>query len=403
MKILSVVGARPNFMKIAPIITAVDEYNFKFGDKASNGNAARIVHKLLHTGQHYDQLMSALFFKDLKLPKPDIYLGVGSASHAVQTADIMNRFEPVLLSEEPDVVLVAGDVNSTISCAIVASKISYGAKRPLIAHVESGLRSFDRTMPEEINRIVTDHVSDILFVTEESGVKNLKKEGIAGEKVYFVGNTMIDTLLKFKKQAGLSDILKSLGLAEKGKKAPYALLTLHRPSNVDTRENLENIIEALQTLSNEMPIIFPAHPRTKARIEEFGFKRYFNFLPARGPSTACLKRINAIDAQGYIDFLCLLKNSRIVLTDSGGVQEETTCLGVPCVTLRENTERPVTVEKGTNIIAGTDKDKIIKAIDSQLGKRSGKKPPPKWDGRSAARIIQILAKKNHERSSSLVS
>src|SRR5271157_398296 len=279
MKIMSVVGARPNFMKVAPIIEAIKEHNTRLlrFPSADDGRPAPepIQHVLVHTGQHYDQLMSDSFFADLKLPKPDVHLGVGSGSHAAQTAEIMRRFEEVLLREKPDLLIVVGDVNSTLACALVASKISYDAKgsRPLVAHVESGLRSFDRDMPEEINRILTDHVADLLFVTEESGLRNLREEGISSEKIHFVGNTMIDSLLAFKHKAEQSLILDKLGLrtvsSQNGSTngvARYALLTLHRPSNVDQRETLLNILEGLTELSSLCPLVFPAHPRTQKRI-----------------------------------------------------------------------------------------------------------------------------------------
>ena len=294
MKIVSVVGARPNFMKVAPIISAINEYNHKIENTINSTNKTNaITHILVHTGQHYDENMSDAFFKDLELPKPDIYLGVGSASHAVQTAEIMKRFEKVLLEEKPDIVIVVGDVNSTLACALVASKIEYPTsnsqlvtynlkrRKPLIAHVEAGLRSFDRSMPEEINRILTDHISDFLFVTEPSGIENLKNEGISENKIYFVGNTMIDTLLAFHKKAQQSKILYKLGLINQRLRTkdqrltPYALLTLHRPSNVDNKETFLNIIEALKEISKYIPIIFPAHPRTQTRIKQFRLEQYF--------------------------------------------------------------------------------------------------------------------------------
>jgi UDP-N-acetylglucosamine 2-epimerase (non-hydrolysing) len=375
MKVLSVVGARPNFMKVAPIISAIRKHN-ELARQARGAGA--VEHVLLHTGQHYDKNMSGIFFRDLELPAPDIFLGVGPGSHAAQTSEIMKRFEGVLLKEKPNLVIVVGDVNSTVACALVSSKIFYGpaASRPLIAHVEAGLRSFDRSMPEEINRILTDHVSDILFVTEQSGVKNLKAEGIPGDKIYFVGNTMIDTLLAFRNKAGKSKILQKLNLVSKNKANPYALLTLHRPSNVDNKGILLEIIQALEEFSGDLPIIFPAHPRTEDRIKTFDVRGYFNSPCSSGHGIKTKTgKINLIRPLGYLDFLCLMKNAKLVLTDSGGVQEETTCLGVPCVTIRENTERSVTVTEGTNIIAGVNKDGIIDAIRYQLGREVKKNVP----------------------------
>lgn len=420
MKIISVVGARPNFMKVSPIISVINKYNKKTLEGSSTqreGNIpeAPICHMLLHTGQHYDENMSDAFFGDLNLPKPDIYLGVGSASHAVQTAEIMNKFETVLLKEKPDIVIVVGDVNSTLACALVASKISYDltSSRPLIAHVEAGLRSFDRSMPEEINRILTDHISDILFVTEENGIKNLKNEGISQDKIHFVGNTMIDTLLSFRVKAKKSKILQKLGLINSTNKLnrkktadsiiPYGLLTLHRPSNVDNKEAFWNIIQALNKISRQIPVIFPAHPRTQNRIKEFGFGDYFNFNGSDEVDIHIRKKISlnrkiiCLDPLGYLDFLFLMMNAKIVLTDSGGIQEETTCLGIPCVTIRENTERPTTVIEGTNIIAGVKKDGIVNAIQHQLNREVKNKIPKYWDGKTAFRILDIIIKKSENK------
>ena len=377
-------------MKAAPIIAAIDAHNRNLTQSAENsGNEIRVHHVLVHTGQHYDETMSGSFFSDLNMPKPDVHMGVGSCSHAVQTAEIMKKFEEIVVKERPDVVIVVGDVNSTVACALVTSKISFdnAGSRPLIAHVEAGLRSFDRTMPEEINRILTDHVSDLLFVTEKSGLINLNKEGIPGEKVHFVGNTMIDSLLAFRDKAESSTKLEELGLRSQAgqngarqKVARYALLTLHRPANVDNRESLQNILEGLQELGKDCPIVFPVHPRTQKRIKEFGID-----LNDRGT-------IKLIDPLGYLDFLCLMKNAAIVVTDSGGVQEETTCLGIPCVTVRENTERPVTVEKGTNIVAGTEEGKVRAAIRQQCRKKYQNDVPEKWDGQAAKRIVEILVR-----------
>src|SRR5271157_3749435 len=413
MKIMSVVGARPNFMKVAPIITAIRDHNNRISQSRAGAapdlQSSPIQHVLVHTGQHYDEAMSGSFFKDLGLPAPDIHLGVGSGSHAAQTAEIMKRFEVVLLREKPDVLIVVGDVNSTMGCSLVAAKITFdeSGTRPLIAHVEAGLRSFDRTMPEEINRIVTDHVSDLLFVTEESGLRNLANEGVPAEKIHFVGNTMIDSLLTYKDKAEASSILDDLGLRE-GSRAikPYALLTLHRPSNVDSRYAFSNVLEGLQELVANCPVIFPVHPRTRKRIKEHGLEHNFNQngdrhdLRAQTPGrTSSL--ITLIDPLGYLDFLCLMKHASLVVTDSGGIQEETTCLGIPCVTVRDNTERPVTVTSGTNAIAGTRKDDIRDAVHRQMQRKLNPPVPEKWDGRSAARILAAISREVSGRRAAL--
>ena len=423
MKILIVVGARPNFMKAAPIIAAIQEHNGRrFADSADHPEpqGETIRHILVHTGQHYDEFMSGSFFSDLNLPKPDIHLGIGSGSHAVQTAEIMKRFEEVLLAEKPDVVVVVGDVNSTLACALVTSKISFGshASRPVIAHVEAGLRSFDRSMPEEVNRILTDHVSDLLFVTEESGIRNLRNEGVSPDKIQFVGNTMIDSLLNFREKADASTILEKLTLvrhAEKNGGASsvirYALLTLHRPSNVDNRDVFLNIIAGLEELATDCPIVFPVHPRTRRRIGEFGlaFGRNGSANTDKRIAQGSGNRRDGIiltDPLGYLDFLCLMKHASLVVTDSGGIQEETTILGIPCITVRENTERPVTVESGTNTIAGTRTDAIKDAIRRQLSRNRENGVPKHWDGRAAARIIDTLVRRHYEEPSareSLVS
>jgi UDP-N-acetylglucosamine 2-epimerase (non-hydrolysing) len=399
MKVMTAVGARPNFMKAAPIIAAIKKHNNRMSadtdSQSAKTTSAVIQHVLVHTGQHYDQLMSDSFFADLNLPKPEVHLGVGSGSHAVQTAEIMKRFETVLLQERPDVLVVVGDVNSTVGCALVAAKISFNASgtRPLIAHVEAGLRSFDCTMPEEINRIVTDHLSDLLFVTEESGLRNLGREGVPGQKIHFVGNTMIDSLLAFKEKADASTILERLGLrvhigdsSDGNSIIRYGLLTLHRPSNVDNRDTLLNILGGLEELIMDRPIVFPVHPRTRQRITEFGLERSFTVNATKSGH----KGIILTGPLGYLDFLCLMKHATIVATDSGGIQEETTCLGVPCVTVRENTERPVTVECGTNIIAGTSKERIREAIRQQMERKGKNGVPKKWDGQAAPRIIDVL-------------
>lgn len=366
MKILSIVGARPNFMKIAPL--------------SEQFTRRGICHVLVHTGQHYDEKMSKLFFDELGIPKPDRNLEVGSGTQAQQTAEIMKRLEPVLLEEQPSLVIVVGDVTSTMAATITAVKL--GIK---VAHVESGLRSFDRSMPEEINRLLTDAIADYHFTTEESANQNLLREGIPSEKVFFVGNTMIDTLLKHVQQASNSQVLESLGICPK----TYGVVTLHRPSNVDSPDNLRNILEALSEIGKDIPLIFPVHPRTRKRIEEYGLSG----LVSTGQSAGAVseKRIILTDPLGYLDFLKLTKESRIVFTDSGGIQEETTVLGIPCLTLRENTERPVTVTDGTNMLVGMDRNLIItegkKRLDTGCGEWA---VPPLWDGRAAERIVDII-------------
>ena len=411
MKILTVVGARPNFMKAAPIIAAINAHNERIVAKSAGPQEARvgiIRHILVHTGQHYDEVMSGSFFNDLNLPKPDIHLGVGSGSHAAQTSEIMKKFEGVLLGERPDVVVVVGDVNSTLACALDTSKISFDSNgsRPLIAHVEAGLRSFDGSMPEEVNRIVTDHVSDLLFVTEESGLQNLRNEGLPADKIHFVGNTMIDSLLHFREKAEASTILEKLGLTGQagtngGAKSAtrYALLTLHRPSNVDNRDVFGNIIAGLEELAADCPVVFPVHPRTQRRIREFGFEFSFGTNGTKPQTNSHGSAMIVTDPLGYLDFLCLMKHAMLVVTDSGGIQEETTILGIPCVTVRENTERPVTVKSGTNTIAGTKTDAIKNAIRRQLGLKTGNGVPKNWDGRAGARIIDILVRRHYGVSS----
>jgi len=396
MTILIVVGARPNFMKAAPILEAINAHNARMSADSADRHerpAETIRHILVHTGQHYDDRMSGSFFSDLKLPPPDVHLGVGSGSHAVQTAEIMKKFEEVLLAEKPDVVVVVGDVNSTLGCALVAAKISFDStgSRPSIAHVEAGLRSFDRSMPEEINRILTDHVSDLLFVTEDSGLQNLRNEGISSDKIHLVGNTMIDSLLAFKEKARASTVLEALGLrAQTGKNGAgssikrYALLTLHRPTNVDNRETFLSIVAGLEELATDCLVVFPAHPRTQRRLKEFGLE---SILGRAG--------IVLTDPLGYVDFLCLMTHATLVVTDSGGVQEETTCLGIPCVTVRESTERPVTVETGTNTLAGTKRESIRDAIRRQIGRRTNGGVPTKWDGHASTRIVDILVHGHH--------
>ena len=402
MKWIIAVGARPNFMKAAPILQAIASHNAR-----SRNGSEQIRAVLVHTGQHYDTAMSDAFFSDLSLPRPDIFLGVGSGSHAVQTAEIMKQFEEVLLKERPDTVIVVGDVNSTVACALVTAKISYNAKgdRPRIVHVEAGLRSFDRSMPEECNRVVTDHLSDVLFVTEESGLKNLEKEGIPKNRVFFVGNTMIDTLLTFEEKADTSTILKQLGIeannnggGNQGHSKPYVLLTLHRPANVDSPETFLEILEGLQDVATSHRVIFPAHPRTQKQIRQHGFEGYFG---SAKPGSAefnlddHLGKVTLLEPQGYLDFLCLMKHARLVVTDSGGIQEETTCLGIPCVTVRENTERPVTITAGTNVLGGTLRGSIRDAIRLQMGRTYQKATPEMWDGKAAQRIVELLTHANN--------
>ena len=392
-KMLSVVGARPNFMKVAAICEAIKEHN-------RHGEDSFIDHVLVHTGQHYDANMSDFFFNDLELPKPDLFLGVGSGSHSAQTAKVMERFEAVLTAEKPDCVVVVGDVNSTMACALATKKtacreIASGkVSIPSLAHIEAGLRSFDRSMPEEINRIVTDSISDYLFTTEESANINLAREGVPTGRVYFVGNVMIDTLLRHRVKAQESTILSDLQLIDKGTVQPYAILTLHRPSNVDDPKVFEEIVKAFLTISQHMPVIFPAHPRTVKQIQETDLGDYFVDHWTNGPEPWDSRvRIRLVPPLGYIDFLQLMSHSKVVLTDSGGVQEETTILGIPCMTLRENTERPVTLEHGTNVLVGADREKIVLEFSRIL-----KSPnpilatPPLWDGNAARRIIGILAR-----------
>lgn len=327
---------------------------------------------IVHTGQHYDEAMSDSFFRDLGIPAPDFHLEVGSHSHAVQTARIMTAFEPVVLEEKPDWVLVVGDVNSTIACALVCSKL--GVR---VAHVEAGLRSRDRTMPEEINRLLTDAISDLLLTTSEDANENLKQEGVSEEKIKFVGNVMIDSLFYNLEKAEKLNVRENLGLTGKD----YTVLTLHRPSNVDEKEVFSGLLDALVAISEKIPIIFPVHPRTKANIEKFGFAERVE-----------KSKIRLIEPLGYLDFMNLYSQARLVLTDSGGLQEETTALGIPCLTLRENTERPITIELGTNQLVGTDAKKIMRAAFEILenSEQKGAKIPPLWDGHAAERICDAL-------------
>lgn len=359
MKVLNVVGARPNFMKVAPIVAAMKR------------RSAEFTPLVVHTGQHYDAQMSDAFFRDLGMSAPDVYLGVGSGSHAVQTAKVMLAFEPVVLEHQPDWVLVVGDVNSTLAATLVCVKL--GVK---VAHVEAGLRSRDRAMPEEINRLVTDQVADLLLTPSPDGDENLRAEGIPDERIRFVGNVMIDSLLTQLRHAEKSRIREDLSIAG----AAYGVLTLHRPSNVDEPETFGRILTALENIAAQLPLVFPVHPRTRARIAEFGLSERF-----------AAAQIRLVEPLGYLDFLRLYSGARLVLTDSGGLQEETTALGIPCLTLRENTERPVTITLGTNQIVGTDTAKIINAAHTALdGNSTAGRIPPLWDGRTADRILDAL-------------
>jgi UDP-N-acetylglucosamine 2-epimerase (non-hydrolysing) len=366
LKVINVVGARPNFMKVAPVVEAM-------GRRA--GEFAPLV---VHTGQHYDALMSDAFFSDLGLPEPDVYLGVGSGSHAQQTAAVMRLFEPVVLREKPDWVLVVGDVNSTLACALVCAKLLVP-----VAHVEAGLRSRDRAMPEEINRLLTDQIADLLLTPSADADRNLLDEGVPPERIRLVGNVMIDSLLKHLKLSLSSRVREELGVEGE----PYAVVTLHRPSNVDKAETLGGIISALEKISERLRVVFPAHPRTRKMLAEFGL---LEGLQSAG-------RVRLVEPLGYLDFLRLYSGARLVLTDSGGLQEETTALGIPCLTLRENTERPVTVEIGTNKLVGTDPEKIVGAAHASLERAQTGEParvPPLWDGKTADRILDALLEKN---------
>lgn len=354
MSVLIIVGARPNFMKCAPVLDSmlIKEIDFK----------------LIHTGQHYDKNMSDDIFLDLGMPNPDFHMGIGSGSHAQQTALIMKDFEKICDKTKPKLVVVAGDVNSTLACALVASK-----KNIPIAHIESGLRSFDNTMPEEINRILVDRISHLLFVTEQSGIDNLINEGISRDKIHFVGNSMIDSLIKVHQPIENNDILNSFSIEKKN----YCLVTLHRPSNVDGEKNIKKVVNILNEISKRLPILFPIHPRTKKQLSFFDI--------------TLNNRIKICDALSYKIFVNVLANAKVVFTDSGGVQEETTFFNTPCITYRENTERPITVEIGTNYLVGTDEKKVFKIFDQIMddNKKIGK-IPPKWDGKSGMRIVNII-------------
>lgn len=360
-KILSIVGARPNFIKIAPI------------DKALRKYRKEVTHMICHTGQHFDDCMSKVFFEDLDMPKPDFFLGMGGGSHAGQTASIMLELEKVLLAEKPDLIIVPGDVNSTLAASLVASKMGIP-----IAHIEAGLRSFDKTMPEEINRIITDVVSEYLFVTEHSGMRNLRDEGVEDSKIFFVGNVMIDSLEAHYDLMEANPVTDNMGL----EKEKYILATFHRPTNVDDKEMLTALVDTLKRLSEERTLVFPVHPRTRKKMAEFGLDKK---LPPKLILTEPL---------GYIEFLSLMRYAELVITDSGGIQEETTYMNVQCITVRKNTERPVTIDVGTNHLVGTDLEKVEKvAMDILSGITKPGRIPELWDGKAGKRIAEILVEK----------
>ena len=360
-KIVVVAGARPNFIKVAQLVRQLKR------DKSFQC-------RLVHTGQHYDFEMSEVFFHELDIPRPDVFLGVGSGSHAEQTAKIISAFEKVLLSDRPDLVIVAGDVNSTLACSLTAAKLNIR-----VAHIEAGLRSFDRTMPEEINRIVTDTLSSIHFASEQSGLDNLRREGVDMKNVHLVGNTMIDPLAANLKTIDKAKTLKKLGV----KPHSYAILTLHRPSNVDLAESLDSVFQILKSIAPMIPLVYPIHPRTRASMEAHGMFERFSSLPG----------LLITEPLGYIDFIKLVKESRFALTDSGGIQEETTWLRVPCLTMRDTTERPSTTSIGTNKLVGTDAKEISRCVDQILkGKWKKGRVPKYWDGKTTERIVDILRK-----------
>jgi len=359
VKIIHVVGARPNFMKIAPVMAAI----------AKAGFASQ---RLVHTGQHYDHSMSDVFFTDLGMPRPDIHLGVGSGTHAEQTAKVLTGFEEVCLRERPDMVVVAGDVNSTMACAIDCAKL-----RIPCAHVEAGLRSFDLDMPEEVNRIVTDRLCEILLTPSPDGDENLRKEGTPESRIFRVGNVMIDSLLAHLPAARQTRSAAKVGV-EPG---TYAVVTLHRPSNVDHQDVLGDLLEALRRIQDMLPVIFPIHPRTRRRIEEFGY----------GARVEAMPDLRICEPLGYLEFLGLTSQARLVLTDSGGLQEETTALGIPCLTLRENTERPITISEGSNTLVGVDPDRIVAGAHRSLqGQGQPRRIPALWDGRASDRVAAVL-------------
>jgi UDP-N-acetylglucosamine 2-epimerase (non-hydrolysing) len=431
-KWILVVGARPNFMKVAPLIRVIDKHNH-----SRDSSLVTIDYLLVHTGQHYDSNMSDAFFRDLDLPNPDLHLGVGSGNHGEQTGKVLIAFEEVLLREKPDLVIVVGDVNSTLACAMAAVKLHIP-----VAHVESGLRSFDRKMPEEINRVLTDAISDYLFTPSPEGDENLLKEGIPREKIFLVGDIMVDSLLQHLEQAKRTNILERLGLwstddhrpatgdlrgsdicgsdslgsnhqprtTDYGLRTaavlPYALMTLHRPANVDDKPVLDRIIHGLLGVSAHFPVLFPVHPRTAKQIKAFGMDSAFVFhsmpeIKREGyfENGALKRKIHCFEPLGYLDFLNLMSNARVVLTDSGGIQEETTVLDIPCITLRDSTERPITLTEGTNVLVANDPEKIISEVEKILsGNRRQSRFPSIWDGHTAERIVQILSKSSVEGS-----
>ena len=361
LRIINIVGARPNLPKIAPLMREMQRH-------------PEIEPILVHTGQHYDEALSDIFFRQMGIPTPQVNLEVGSGSHAAQTAEVLKRVEPVLIERRPDLVLVVGDVNSTIAVSLAAVKLGIS-----VAHVEAGLRSFDRSMPEEINRILTDALADYLFVTEEDAIQHLLKEGRPRESIYLVGNVMIDSLRHFLPLAQKSAIGEQLALKNDAAWQRFAVLTLHRPSNVDSTEKLAELLGAIDSIAAQVPVIFPVHPRTQQRLAQAGIKTH--------------PQLKLIPPIGYLDFLCLLSKATLVLTDSGGIQEETTALGVPCLTLRENTERPITISEGTNQLIGTDPARIVAAAhDILAGKGKPGRIPPLWDGHAAERIVDVLLK-----------
>jgi UDP-N-acetylglucosamine 2-epimerase (non-hydrolysing) len=359
LKIINIVGARPNLPKISPLMREMQRH-------------PEIESILVHTGQHYDETLSDIFFRQMGIPAPHVNLEVGSGSHAAQTAEILKRIEPVLLERKPDLALVVGDVNSTLAVSLAAVKLGIR-----VAHVEAGLRSFDRSMPEEINRLVTDALADYLFVTEQDAIENLLKEGRPRESIHLVGNVMIDSLRHFLPVAQQSRIGEELNLKNASDWRRFAVLTLHRPSNVDSIEKLTELLGAMNVIAAQIPVVFPVHPRTQQRLAEAGIKHH--------------PELRLISPIGYLDFLCLLSKATLVLTDSGGIQEETTALGVPCLTVRTNTERPITISEGTNLLVGTDPGIIIAAAQDILaGKGKVGGIPPLWDGHAAERIVDIL-------------